>query len=59
MYFAVVNGKSILIFGTRYVKVIFDVKFENLYNFESIVYSNFTGKNGSYIDNCETHKKLT
>ena len=28
MYFAVVNGKSILIFGTRYVKVIFDVKFE-------------------------------
>jgi len=28
MHFAVVNGKSILIFGTRYVKVIFDVKFE-------------------------------
>ena len=32
---------------------------KNLYNFESIVYSNFTGKNGSYKDNCETHKKLT
>jgi hypothetical protein len=28
MHFAVVNEKSILIFGKRYVKVIFDVKFE-------------------------------